>query len=122
MLKFFEKDGKLNWVDSNNVFVGLDNEGDCCEVWGGDFYDGLGEDANKLELDLSLDNDWAFDVAFYSDSVDAVKVYDGGSAGFRLIDEKGNEIFLVIWNEHNGYYCHGFDFCNGDVVIVHGSI
>lgn len=127
MVKYFDKDCKMNWVDSNNVFVGFDDEGSCCEVWGAGFYSSLNKKAKKLDVDLSVDNNWVFDTSFYMKDMDKkftmrIDGYEEADrAAFRLID--GNkEMFLVIWNEHNGYYCHGFEFCNGDTVIVTGSI
>jgi hypothetical protein len=125
MLRFFEGNCRLNWVDSNNVFVGFDDEGDCCEVWGGDFYDGLDRNARKLDVDLTVDNDWVFDTSFHADSDDVdvnLDDYEAATAGFRLVNRNGDVMYLVIWNSHNGYYVHSFDFCNGETVIVSGSI
>lgn len=124
MLKFFERDGKLNWVDSNNVFVGFSDYQSCCESYGGALYSSIDSDGKLLDIDLESDNDWVFDTSFYTDYAIPANVADieGNSAGFRLVDGKGNEIFLVIWNEHNGYYAHGFEFCNGDTVIVKGCV
>ena len=28
------------------------------------------------------------------------------------------EIFLTIWNHHNGYYSHGFDFTDSEGKII----
>lgn len=123
MLRYFDRDCRMNWVDSNNVFVGFSDEGSCCEVWGGDFYDSLGANARRLNVDLSVDNNWVFDTSFYDANADII--IDGHSdamcAAFRLVDGD-REMFLVLWNDHNGYYAHGFDFCNGDTIIVEGSL
>ena len=119
MLRYFNRDLKMNWVDSNNVFVGFSDMCDCCEVWGGNFYDSLGDDARLLDIDLSVDNNWVFDTSFYSSDM-SMDGHDS-SAGFRLVDGD-REMYLVIWNDHNGYYAHGFEFCNGDTVIVEGSL
>ena len=124
MVKYFEANSRINWVDSNNVFVGFYNEQDCCEVWGGDFYDSLDDNANVVDVDLTVDNNWVFDTSFYVTDV-YYNFIDRSSeaqcAAFRLVDGD-KAIYLVIWNDHNGYYAHGFEFCNGDIVIVKGSI
>lgn len=125
MVKFFEANSRMNWVDSNNVFVGFYNEEDCCEVWGGDFWTSLNKDAVKANIDENK-NDYVFDTSFYienfawekDDGDDYEEVY---RAAFKLTNGK-NDIYLVIWNQHNGYYAHGFQFCNGGTVIVEGYL
>lgn len=128
MLRYFNNDCRMNWVDSNNVFVGFSDEDHCCEVWGADFYDSIDSNGRRLDVDLSVDNNWVFDTSFhdndYMDGNVSVEIdghCDASRAAFRLVD--GDRVmYLVIWNDHNGYYAHGFDFCNGDTVIVSGSI
>lgn len=124
MLKYFDRDGKMNWVDSNNVFVGFDDEGSCCEVWGAGFYDSLDGFTQAVDIDLTVDNNWVFDTTFYVtdayyDFID--RSSEAVCAAFRLVDGD-KAIYLVIWNDHNGYYAHGFNFCNGDTVIVEGAL
>jgi hypothetical protein len=33
----------------------------------------------------------------------------GGSATFRMEAEGLPDLYLIIWNHHNGYYSHGFE-------------
>lgn len=122
MVKYFEANSRMNWVDSNNVFVGFYNEQDCCEEWGGDFFSSLNEDAVRVNIDEDK-NDYVFDTSVYIEDFAWEEDYgkDIYRAAFKLTNGK-KDIFLVIWNKHNGYYAHGFRFCNGDTVIMKGSI
>jgi hypothetical protein len=122
MVKFFEDNDRLNWVDSNNVFVGFSNWQDCCEEWGGGYWSSLSKDAVRVDLDEE-NNNYVFDTSFYIEDFSWEEDYDRDvyRAAFKLSNGK-KDIFLIIWNEHNGYYAHGFQFCNGDTVIVKGSI
>lgn len=51
MIKFFEKDGRFNWVDSNNSFVGFNNKQKSCEDFGYEYIDENGD-----ECEPPLDN------------------------------------------------------------------
>ena len=119
MLRYFNRDCRMNWIDSNNIFVGFSDEAGCCEEWGGDFYDSLGANARRLDIDLEVSNNWVFDPSFYdANPMIEIERHSGAiCAAFRLVDGD-KEMFLVLWNDHNGYYAHGFEFCNGDTVIV----
>lgn len=121
MVKYFENE-RMNWVDSNNVFVGFYNEQDCCEEWGGGYWSSLDKDAVRVDVNED-NNDYVFDTSFYIENFAWEEDYDRdvNRAAFKLTNGV-NDIFLVIWNEHNGYYAHGFEFCNGDTVIVKGSV
>jgi len=65
-------------------------------------------------LDFSL---YKFDTTFYN-TLDNHHIYEcGGSAVFRLIDVNNEELFLTLWNCHNGYYAHGFEMCDGETKL-----
>ena len=107
---------KVNFVDSNNVFVGYDLSQDCCEHAGWFLSDGL---CNVIPDDCQQASDledYAFDLKFFSeqwcDSLD-----QGGMVAFRIVNSKGSEKFLHLFNSHNGYYKHGFQLKHGDKVI-----
>ncbi len=36
---------------------------------------------------------------------------------FKIINSKKEELFLVLYNNHNGYYGHGFEFGVGENII-----
>lgn len=117
------RDDKINFIDENNVFVGYDLGQNCCECAGWMLTDRLtmlrsediGEDVGHENLpDLT---DYRFDPNFF---VDAKVLFgatyendvldEGGHVIFRLVSETGPDFFLNIYNSHNGYYSHGFEY------------
>jgi hypothetical protein len=112
-MKTFEKDGKINFVDDNNVLVGFDYEGCCCEVFGY-FFSKAVPQAIDFEGDQSSNTEgFNFDKDFFHEGDEFVT--------FKLV--KGSEeIFLTIYNSHNGYYSHGFDMEVGGIKVRDGSL
>lgn len=121
MIKLFETGTKLNFIDDRNVFAGFDFEQGCCEHFGwrvlvdGRFDVYAQGDADKragLEM-----KDWVFDTETppredLTGILPDVSLDEGGAVAFRirhewLLDEKG---WLVLYNSHNGYYHHGWEF------------
>jgi hypothetical protein len=120
-MKIFERDYKINFVDDNNVFVGFDNDQNCCEDFGWKITKEFPADCFKeSEEEINLDG-FQFDVAYFkkvieSDTLDTIE-----AVVFRLTN--GNEeIFLTLWNHHNGYYSHGFEMKAGDECIFSGDL
>ena len=122
---------KVNFVDKNNVFVGYDLSQDCCE-----YADWFISDTEctiipeKLEQKKVL-RGFVFDTEFFKvisgdcrEASDETKysLDSGGIVIFRLVNNKGEEKFLHIFNAHNGYYSHGFEFKHNDTVIKEGYI
>ena len=126
-MKIFERDGKVNFVDNNNVFVGFDYERVCCENFGWcltrEFPSVLKEGDNGINPD-----GYQFDTAYFEQrflvtdwgasnetvfKTEADLYEHGGAAVFRLTKDK-EEIFLMLWNDHNGFYAHGFEMKSGD--------
>ena len=125
-MKIFERDCKINFVDDNNVFVGFDNARNCCEDFGWcltrEFpVDGFQESKEEINPD-----GFQFDVTFFKEvdedfDPELDNHYDGGAVVFRLT--KGpDEIFLTLWNHHNGYYRHGFEMKAGDECLFSGNL
>jgi hypothetical protein len=121
---------KVNFVDDNNVLVGYDFAGNCCENFGWYIYDKVGhtngedpvfsDSINEKALNESL-KEWTFDTAFF-DRLTNDKSYDEENiAVFRLVNGD-NELFLHLYNSHNGYYHHGFDFSKDGTIIHTGSL
>ena len=119
MIKFFHNNNKRiskwNWIDSNNNFVGYDKDRSCCESFGYIWIDL--ENKEILNQDEILrDNNFLWDVNAiilnsdfdFIDDEHLSKEYleDGGMKAFKIIDK---EIYLVLYNSHNGYYCHGWE-------------
>jgi hypothetical protein len=129
MLKIFDRDGKTNFVDDQNVLVGYDNQQNCCEHADWFICDGAipPERPSKLntESDVAGLDGFLFDTAYFNDKVaasDSYAVDEGGVVAFRLINAEGREKFLVLFNSHNGYYSHGFEMNVGGTVTHQGSL
>ena len=129
-MEIFKKDGKVNFVDKNNVVVGYDMDHDCCEVFGYIFMY-CKPTSDKIDIeniisdpeDIGLcDNDVVFDVNFF----ERIDQDESQIAIFRFVIEeekyKGYEAFLVLWNCHRGYYSHGFEIKKGEEMIREGNL
>ena len=102
---------KVNFIDDNNVFVGFDYNGKCCESFGyfltrtKPIPDVETADADKIEgEDFPGYN---FDTAFNEGELYPNHDDCGGSVTFRLANGS-DEMFLTLYNHHNGYYGHGW--------------
>jgi len=111
---------KVNFVDEKNVFVGYDMSQDCCEQ--ADWFVSYEITSYKYDThisgcpdDISLDG-YLFDKTFkYVDSSDL----DAGSMiAFKLEREGSSDIYLHLYNCHNGYYSHGFEFKDTDESVI----
>ena len=74
------------------------------------------------EKDFNLEP-YRFDVNFH-EYLQPSDVYDtGGMMIFKLVDPTGEnpDLFLTIYNYHNGYYSHGFTFTGEDGKIIEES-
>jgi len=119
-MRIFDKDNKVNFVDKNNVFVGYDLSQNCCEYanWfiseskENKVHDEQYYEIKRKELNIE---DYVFDTKFFEE-VDSPDVEQGGMVRFRLIGNK-KKLFLHLFNCHNGYYGHGFEFKINDKVI-----
>lgn len=124
-MRLFNRNGKVNFVDENNVFLGYDMESSCCEHFG--WY--LNKEPMRIEPEKTEVNDgninisefnhyfqkFTFDTEFFQD-LSKEDGYDEDSlVVFKIhyINEEGEEIgktFIHLYNLHNGYYGHGFEF------------
>ena len=124
MIKIFEKDGKINFVDDENTLVGFDYHQSCCEDFGWfmtkeepttiniDTKDKI--DHENLDLSEYL-SEYLFDKGYFK--MDSVTGYD--QHNYVLFRLKKNEevIYLMLYNCHNGYYGHGFNMDIGGKTI-----
>lgn len=125
-VKFFEKNGKYNWVDKNNRFVGFENGQCCCEDAGWEItsFDPLNtpfvkatqgynvvlnRDTDLTRVERAIDSLYFVDVdpKHHEDSA----IYDEGFAVIFTLKHSytGTLYYLRLFNIHNGYYAHGFD-------------
>jgi len=114
-MKLFRVDCKVNFVDENNVVLGYDMDQNCCE-----HADWFIADNPMMEIvERGDDPDltgWAFDPAYFRKWQDMPGKYDvleeGDMAIFRMTNGDAEQ-FLHLFNAHNGYYGHGFEFLVG---------
>jgi hypothetical protein len=120
-MKTFEKDYKTNFVDDANVLVGFDNYQSCCENFGHFLSRKVPTKTDEGEEGIDADG-FNFDTKFFRSETPADEYFeDGGMVTFRLT--KGDEeIFLTLYNSHNGYYSHGFEMEVGGEKIHDGSL
>jgi hypothetical protein len=120
-MRIFESDGKINFVDENDVFLGYDMNQDCCE-----FADWFVADEPHHEMpDAKHDGapdltGFVFDTAYFQ-KIDGGAFDDGGMAIFRIVNGTAQK-FIHIFNVQNGYYGHGFDFGIGKSVTCSGRL
>lgn len=125
---------KINFVDDNNVLVGYDMGQSCCEHADWFINDTVSDklvDREDIEGDIIMEG-WSFDTSYFKE-VDYLeseystpeyshnKLDDGGMVIFRLVNGD-QEKFLHLFNCHNGYYGHGFEFQDGDDTIQSGVL
>ena len=125
-------EGKVNFVDENNVFVGYDTDQGCCEDANWfiadeiikdltyDFMEGVRKEKKWQELknaDL-----YRFDRSFFYTGVGMSDLDAGGIAVFRLCGTEADDKYLHLYNSHNGFYGHGFQFRVNDKIIQDGCL
>lgn len=115
-----EQGSKLNFIDSNDVFVGFDNYQSCCENFGYCITeDKPAESVGDCQEDtLNLDG-YVFDTTFFEEgSFDE----ETNTATFKLFKQGSPDLYLTLYNSHNGYYSHGFEAQVGGEVWAEGSL
>lgn len=116
---------KINFADENNVLVGFDYYENCCEDFGWFVCNTVNPDGGKdsivdcdttnAVIDKELEG-WVFDKHFFEEiKLKNEKFNEYNLAVFRIMKE-GQERYLHLYNGHNGYYSHGFEF------VVDGKI
>jgi hypothetical protein len=136
-MKIMEMNKSVNFVDENNILLGYDTEDQCCEDAGWFI-------SEKVERDIVLgyhswhDEDiireygidaetegFNFDIKFHEivtvKSNNTLIMEDMNMAVFRLC-RGSSQIFLHLFNCHNGYYEHGFTLMEGMNNIVGGKL
>lgn len=134
-MKIFNKSegwsSKVNFVDDNNVCLGYDTNQYCCEH--ADWFiadqpmDKIvrrgGDEPNELP-GYNFDREYFKRVDYIEGGTERYKsneLDDGGMVIFRIVNGT-EEKFIHLFNCHNGYYGHGFDFKVGDEVIQSGGL
>jgi hypothetical protein len=127
-MKIFGKtylSSKVNFVDDNNVVLGYDTVQSCCDH--ADWFIADAPTEKRVDRKDTPDGTpdemlgWNFDPAYIRE-VNSVSEFDaGGMVIFRIVKD-GAEKFVHLFNAHNGYYGHGFDFKSGDTAIKDGCL
>lgn len=121
-MKKFEKDGKINFVDENNVFVGYDTDTCCCEDPGWFFSKDEPTEIDRKSTDPNLD-DFVFDKGFFKeDVIKKDEVDDGGSVLFKLNSKDGSSLYLCLFNCQHGYYGHNFEMKVDEQITQSGGL
>ncbi len=127
MMKVFDDkttpyENKVNFLDDKNVLVGYDMGESCCEHFGWFVSGSPTADIPEESTPEDGIKEWPAFVFDVTREPQELGVDDeGGTIAFRLT--KGDEeMFLHLFNSHNGYYSHGFTFKDGDKVLKEGSL
>ena len=129
ILDSYEKyGGHVNFIDDNDVFVGYDIHQDCCEE--ADWYIvdriipysyGWSDDHIPQPDGVPDVCDYSFDLDFFqnvqSDHLDA-----GEMVVFKLVAKDKPDLYLHLYNCHNGYYGHGFEVKHGGETVRSGTL
>ena len=122
-MKIFNRDGKINFVDENNVLVGFDYESSCCEEFGYFLSSTAPTSLNPADVLQESDEAFAsfvFDIS-YHDDIGFERDSDSAAVVFRLT--RGIDvIYLTLHNTHNGYYTHGFEMTHNGITIHSGGL
>ncbi len=116
-------ENKVNFIDENDVFVGYDLSQSCCE-----YADWFLTDKKNLPKDFSFydsEKNKSLDVSGYNFDTDYFEdgtTDEGGYVAFRLKKKNSKNIYLYLFNMHNGYYSHGFTAKVGGQVWQAGHI
>jgi hypothetical protein len=112
---------KVNFVDQNNLLVGFDTTQCCCE--NADWFISTEReytDSPSNAVDTTQDfSAYVFDPTFFDQTGGDPRCFgSGGIAVFRLTAEGVPDLYLHLFNVHNGYYAHGFSMkdANGNLI------
>ena len=119
---------KINFVDDNNVILGYDLVRQCCEV--PSWY--ISQDKPSSVDDLHDNGYCDIDAPDYNFDPNFFEAPEGGEGSndrwtrfviFRLVHKDGDgEAFLVLVNNHSGYYSHGFQMDVGGIPVVESCL
>ena len=128
-MKIFNKSegwgSKVNFVDENNILLGYDLAQHCCEYADWFISDkpetGIRQDLTGSGFDEEMP-DWIFDTKYFKETSGS-EFHSGGMAIFRIVNKVTNEEkFIHIFNSHNGYYSHGFEFKSENEIFQEASL
>lgn len=109
-----EVDCKINFIDEGDIFVGFDNCAQCCESFGWYIIDKV-DASYSNKCDDSLEDGfciasvkgYVFDTSFFELHEENDCDVDM-CAVFKIVKSGDRDLYLHLFNHHNGYYSHGF--------------
>lgn len=109
-----ETNGKINFIDRNDCFVGFDYAQNCCESFGWYLNTIWSTEASPIFTSDNFADEKALDGFWFDTETDPVDVDDdgndeGGTVAFRCVNDAGDVLWLHLYNAHNGYYSHGWE-------------
>jgi len=117
--------GSINFIDTNDVFIGYDLSQDCCEY--ADWY--ISESLefvypiDKIKrMDKSLYEHHVFNPSFIEGPNESSDLDAGMWVAFKMVDNGKPDLFLILFNSHNGYYGHGFELKIDGEIIHNGGL
>ncbi len=116
---------KVNFVDDNNVLLGYDLETNCCEIASWFITDTPLDSKNPLPETKTQPTElpgFNFDTSYLIKDNNPDVFDEGAIVTFRLFNSEGQEKFLHLYNMHNGYYSHGFEFQTSEESLIQASI
>lgn len=107
------EDQSINFIDSNDNFVGYDYSQCCCECFGYEILMNVSDYNKGIDsIDVTCE-DWVFNTDHEPESVDLGDNFsdDGDAAIAFALKNKSTGVvaYLILYNYHNGYYAHGWD-------------
>jgi len=123
-MKVFENDkssytSKVNFVDDNDVYIGYDIEQSCCEHAGWYLAEKVtpyDDESGETEHTYNLEPYFIDKNYFKSIETDALD--EGLMIVFRLVAKGKQDLYLHIFNAHNGYYGHGLEVKHGGEKVI----
>ena len=105
-------DAKVNYVDKNNRVLGYSMSKSCCESFGHCVLAELPASEGAPD-DNALSSPVLEPYLFTPEAPTLLSLNDadkGGGLAFRIVADGLSDLWVVIWNFHNGYYSHGWEF------------
>lgn len=131
-MNIFNKNDKINFVDDNDVFVGLDSRQACGESFGYFFSYDVPSSVERVRsgmADFRPDSQWVSDYClkhrqFNPDFMLDLSFEEDGVylVIFELVTDSGYPVYLTLFNNHNGYYSHGFSLTVNGVEKFNGYL
>ena len=120
---------KTNFIDENDLYVGFDTCQECCEYAGWFISDahesyigGAGKGPRTTEGVRDFDVEGYVLEGVLPSEIESDYLEDGNHLEFRLIKEGSKDLFLNIFNSHNGYYSHEVLMRRGKTVLLKSKV